>query len=89
VTELLIAVAVAIAALVLVALHRAARGPSTPDRLLGVALAAANSVVLLLVLGLVYDRVDMFVDIALAYALLAFLFPVAFAKHLEKEGRER
>ncbi len=87
-TTLLVAVAAVIAVLVLVALSRAAIGPTTPDRLLGVALAAANSVVLLLVLGLVYDRVDMFVDLALAYALLAFLFPVAFAKHLEEEGGE-
>jgi hypothetical protein len=42
--------------------------------------------VLLAVLGFVFGRAEMFVDIALAYALLAFLFPIALAKHLDREA---
>ncbi len=85
-TGAFVPVALAIGLLVAVALHRVARGPTVPDRLVGAALATANSVVLLVVLGFLFERVEMFVDIALAYALLAFLFPIALAKHLDREA---
>lgn len=83
----LISVLVVVGALIAVALDRVGRGPTIYDRLVGVALAAANSVALLLLIGFVFDRPEMFVDIALAYALLAFLFPVALAKYLEERTR--
>ena len=87
-SALIVVVAVSVVVLVGVALHRVGRGPTIPDRLAGAALATANSVVLLVVVGFVFDRVEMFVDIALAYALLAFLFPIALAKHLDREADE-
>jgi multicomponent Na+:H+ antiporter subunit F len=87
--DVLIGVVLVVGLLITVALHRVGRGPTIFDRLVGVALAAANSVVLLLLIGFLFDRPEMFVDIALAYALLAFLFPVALAKYLDRETQER
>jgi multicomponent Na+:H+ antiporter subunit F len=71
---------VAVGVLIALALHRVVRGPTIPDRLVGTALATANSVILLVLIGFVFGRIEMFVDIAIAYAVLAFLFPIALAK---------
>jgi multisubunit Na+/H+ antiporter MnhF subunit len=80
--------AAAIAILILSSLVQIARGKTVLDRLLATALAAANSLVLLMLLGFVFDRVSFFGDIGLAYALLAFLFPIAFARYLEAEANK-
>jgi multicomponent Na+:H+ antiporter subunit F len=79
-------VTIAIGILIAIALHRVARGPTMPDRLVGAALATANSVLLVVLVGFIFGRVEMFVDIALAYAVLAFVFPVALAKQLERRS---
>jgi multicomponent Na+:H+ antiporter subunit E len=67
-----------------------ARGPSVLDRLLAASFGAVNSVVLLMLIGFLFDDLELFVDIGLSYALLAFLFPLAFARYLEsREDHER
>lgn len=85
---LFIASALAIGGLIIVALVQVMRGPTVLERLLATSLAAANSVILLILVGFVFERPDMFADIGLAYALLAFLFPLAFARYLDAEVRE-
>jgi multicomponent Na+:H+ antiporter subunit F len=60
-----------------------ARGPSVLDRLLAASFGAVNSVVLLMLIGFLFDDLELFVDIGLSYALLAFLFPLSFARYLE------
>jgi multicomponent Na+:H+ antiporter subunit F len=37
----------------------------------------------------VYDRVDMFVDISLGYALLSFVGALAAARYFERSGEHR
>jgi len=83
---LFLAVALVIGVLILITLIQAARADTILDRLLNIALAAANSLVLLVLIGFVFERPSFFGDVGLAYALLAFLFPLAFAKYLESEG---
>ena len=39
-----------------------------------------------LIMGIVYNRIEMFVDISLVYALLNFIATLAVAKYLEVEG---
>jgi multicomponent Na+:H+ antiporter subunit F len=41
--------------------------------------------VLLLLIGMIYGRVDMFVDIALAYALLNYIAVLAAARYFHKK----
>lgn len=86
---LFLASAMVIGVLILVSLVQAARAESMLDRLLAIALTAANSLVLLVLIGFVFERPAFFGDVGLAYALLAFLFPVAFAKFLETEADRR
>ena len=54
--------------LMLLSLYRAVVGPTVLDRLLGVNAIGSKTTTLLILIGLIYQRVDMFVDIALAYA---------------------
>jgi multicomponent Na+:H+ antiporter subunit F len=79
----ILAAAIAVGVVLMLGLHRIWAGPSVFDRLVAVALVTANTLVLLLLAGSVLDQVSLMVDIALAYALLAFTLPVALGKHYE------
>jgi multicomponent Na+:H+ antiporter subunit F len=71
--------------LMLVSLYRAVAGPTVLDRLIGSNAIGTKTVVLLLVIGFLYGRVEMFVDIALAYALLNFITVLAASKYFYKK----
>ncbi len=88
-TVLFAAVTIAHLVLVLVYVHRLAVGPTVFDRLLGLNAFGTSTTVVLLLIGVVYEREDMFVDIALAYALLSFIGSLAAARYFEREGVPR
>lgn len=71
--------------LMIASLYRAVFGPTVLDRLIGVNAIGSKTVILLLLIGLIYDRVDMFVDIALAYALLNFMAVLAASRYFQKK----
>jgi multicomponent Na+:H+ antiporter subunit F len=83
VTTLLVILAFVVGLLTISAIFGVARGPTVIDRLLSSSFGAVSSVVLLMLIGFIYGRPELFVDIGLSYALLAFLFPLAFARYLE------
>ncbi len=66
-------------------LYRAIFGPTVLDRLIGVNAIGSKTVVLLLFIGFIYQRIDMFIDIALAYALLNFIAVLAAARYFHKK----
>ena len=66
-------------------LYRAVFGPTVLDRLVGVNAIGSKTTVLLILIGLIYGRVDMFVDIALAYALLNFIAVLAASRYFQKK----
>ena len=68
----------------LLSLFRAVAGPTILDRLIGVNAIGSKTTVLLILIGLVYHRVDMFVDIALAYAMLNFIAVLAASRYFQK-----
>ncbi len=72
--------------LMLVYLYRVVRGPSAFDRVLGLNGISTKAIVLLVVIGTTFDRVDMFVDISTGYALLNLVGALAIAKFLEERG---
>ena len=74
----------ALAALIGVYLYRVIRGPSVFDRVLGLNGISTKAILLLIVIGTVYGRVDMFVDISTGYALLNLVSALAVAKYLEE-----
>jgi multicomponent Na+:H+ antiporter subunit F len=80
---MILAATVAVALLIVLGLYRIAAGPTVFDRLIATALVTANGVVLLVLTGFLFDRVELFVDIAIAYALMAFLLPLALGRYFE------
>jgi multicomponent Na+:H+ antiporter subunit F len=70
--------------LMAVSLYRAVLGPTVLDRLVGVNAIGSKTTVLLILIGLIYQRVEMFVDIALAYATLNFLAVLAASRFFQK-----
>ena len=65
-------------------LYRAVFGPTVPDRMIGVNAIGSKTTVLLIIIGIIYNRVDMFVDIALAYATLNFITVLATSRYFQK-----
>jgi len=66
-------------------LYRAVFGPTVLDRLIGVNAIGSKTTVMLILIGLIYNRVDMFVDIALAYATLNFIAVLAASRYFQKK----
>jgi multicomponent Na+:H+ antiporter subunit F len=71
--------------LMLLSLYRAVVGPTVLDRLVGVNAIGSKTTTLLILIGLIYQRVDMFVDIALAYAMLNFIAVLAASRYFQKQ----
>ena len=72
-------------AIMLLSLYRAVFGPTILDRLIGVNAIGSKTTAMLILIGLLYHRVDMFVDIALAYAMLNFIAVLAASRYFQKK----
>ena len=79
-------VLVMLAILLFVYLYRVLRGPTIFDRVLGLNGISTKAIILLIVVGIYFERVDMFVDISTGYALLNLVGALAVAKYLEEKG---
>jgi multicomponent Na+:H+ antiporter subunit F len=82
--DLFLATGMFLCLLMVLSLYRAALGPTVLDRLIGANAIGSKTVVLLLLIGLLYNRVDMFVDIAMAYAMLNFIAVLAASRYFYK-----
>jgi multicomponent Na+:H+ antiporter subunit F len=67
-------------------LYRVLRGPTVFDRVLGLNGISTKAIILLIVIGVYFERVDMFIDISTGYALLNLVGALAVAKYLEEKG---
>ncbi len=86
---LFLAVSLILIVLVALCLVRVVGGPTVFDRILGGNVIGTKVTVLLLIIGVLYKNVGMFVDIAIAYALLNFIATLGAAKyflHRKKAG---
>lgn len=72
-----------VAILIAVGLYRVWSGPTVFDRLVAVALVSVNGVVAIVLLGVAFERPNLFFDIALGFAALAFLLPIALSRYFE------
>ena len=67
-------------------LYRVLQGPTIFDRVLGLNGISTKAIILLVLIGVFFERVDMFVDISTGYALLNLVGALAVAKYLEQKG---
>lgn len=75
-----------LAVMIIIYLYRVIRGPTIYDRVLGLNGISTKAIIMLVVIGTVYERVEMFVDISTGYALLNLVGALAIAKYLEQRG---
>jgi multicomponent Na+:H+ antiporter subunit F len=61
-------------------LFRVVGGPTVLDRIVGVNVVGAKTTVLLILMGHIFENVSMFVDIAIAYAMLNFILSIGVTK---------
>ena len=74
-----------LAGLMSLSLYRGIVGPTVLDRLVSTNAVGSKTTVLLILIGMLYGRVDMFVDISLAYAMLNFIAVLALGKFFQKK----
>ena len=66
--------------------YRVVKGPTIGDRMVAVNMIGTKTTILLLVIGVIFDRLDMFIDFALTYSLLNFLGTLAASKYLQRNS---
>jgi multicomponent Na+:H+ antiporter subunit F len=66
---------------------RLARGPSLPDRVVALDFMTATAVAVSGVCAIIFDN-PVFLDVAMVLALITFVGTVAFARYLERRGRQ-
>ena len=76
-----IATGICLCLMMLLALYRTIMGPTIIDRIMGGNVIGTKTTVLLVIIGTIYGRVEMFVDIALAYAMLNFIVTIAASRY--------
>ena len=79
-------VGIALFIFMLPVLLRMVNGPTAIDRIVAVNVIGTKTTVILLIIGTLFHRVEMFVDFAIAYALLNFIASLAAAKYLLRMG---
>lgn len=75
---------IAILALILPILYRIIAGPTAIDRIVAVNVIGTKTTVLLIIIGMIFERVGMFVDFAITYALLNFIGSLAAARYFDR-----
>jgi len=79
----LLGVTIFIAIVTAACLYRLAVGKTVFDRIIAAALVGTNGFILLILIGFLFERINMFIDIAIAYALLNFIIMIVLAKYFE------
>ena len=82
----LLCVLILLALLIGAYLYRVLQGPTIFDRVLGLNGISTKAIILLIVMGMYFERIDMFIDISTGYALLNLVGALAVAKFLEQRG---
>lgn len=77
--------AVGLTIIIAVPLYRVLYGPTVFDRLLATNAIATKTIVLIMLIGYLFGRIDMFIDITLAYAILGFIGSLIIAKYVSTE----
>jgi multicomponent Na+:H+ antiporter subunit F len=85
-SQFFLGLAIAISLLILLCLYRAVFGPTVFDRIIGAGFVGTKSAVLICLIGFLYNRIDMFIDLALAYSILNFIGTIIVSKYFVHKG---
>jgi multicomponent Na+:H+ antiporter subunit F len=78
-------VAILLTVIIAIPFYRVVRGPTVFDRLLGAGAIGTKTTVIICLIGLLFDRLEMFIDIAIVYAILMFISVVMISKYFETD----
>jgi multicomponent Na+:H+ antiporter subunit F len=70
----------------LIVLYRVWQGPTVFDRIIGLGVMGVDAIILLLFIAAMKNRIDMFVDISIAYAALGLIAYLVLGKYFERKG---
>ena len=79
---MIIAIMMAVIAVIGMMLQRVFQGPRVYDRMNGLGVTGTDTILLIILFGYLDGRPEMYVDIALSYAILGFVGSVIIAKYL-------
>ncbi|MBL7127298.1 MAG: pH regulation protein F [Dehalococcoidia bacterium] len=82
----LLGITIFIVVLTAIALYRVAVGKTIFDRIIAAGLVGTNGFIILILIGFLFERVNMFIDIAIAYALLNFVIVIVLGKYFDRGG---
>jgi multicomponent Na+:H+ antiporter subunit F len=85
-SSFLLVITVIIAVLTAISLYRVAVGKTIFDRIIAAGLVGTNGFIILILIGFLFKRIDMFIDIAIAYALLNFVIVIVLGKYFDRGG---
>jgi multicomponent Na+:H+ antiporter subunit F len=71
------------------ALYRVFAGPYVFNRILAVNVLGTKTVMILILVGFICGRPDIFLDIAIVYALINFITVLAFLRYVETGRLDR
>jgi len=83
-SSFLLGITVFIALITAACLYRVAIGKTIFDRIIAAGLVGTNGFILLTLIGFIFERINMFIDIAIAYALLNFVIVIALGKYFDR-----
>ena len=79
---MIIAIMMAVIAVIGMMLQRVFQGPTVYERMNGLGVTGTDTILLIILFGYLDGRPEMYVDIALSYAILGFVGSVIIAKYL-------
>ena len=82
----LLGITVFVIVLTAIALYRVAMGKTIFDRIIAAGMVGTNGFIILILVGFLFERVNMFIDIAIAYALLNFVIVIVLGKYFDRGG---
>jgi multicomponent Na+:H+ antiporter subunit F len=85
-SSFLLGITVFIVLLTAISLYRIAVGKTIFDRIIAAMLVGTNGFIILILIGFLFERINMFIDIAIAYALLNFVIVIVLGKYFDRGG---
>lgn len=86
--QFFLSVGILLGIILLMPFFRVFSGPTLFDRLLGASAVGTKTITMVLLMGFLFKRVDMFIDISIGYAILNFVGTLAMAKYFRRNPNE-
>jgi multicomponent Na+:H+ antiporter subunit F len=87
--QFFLAIGILLGVILLLPFYRVFQGPTLFDRLLGASAVGTKTITMVLLFGFLFNRVDMFIDISMGYAILNFVGVLAMAKYFRKSPEDQ